>query len=272
MLTALDIINRLLNYFNIQDKPKGKAFTVVAFLANFYILYVAINHLRFPGFRLKGVLYLLLFLVFLYFIGLNFLYYYTDKATKYDISPWVERKLGGNVKAQEAALAAYTQVQTPAAGVFKDDQVLPASVTVNTQQQANLDKLVTQLQEHGLMTMNYQGLDDELIAKVADQTQRPVPAMGAPLQLPYYVLTQRADGQFVLEGGLNQFETAELATITHIGLTPIADAAASYQVVAADAVLTGGEQRRLRRSGLVTEKQMFTINVRLAYKNPDEMR
>lgn len=59
MLTALDILNRLLSYFNIQDKAKGKAFTIVAFVANFYLLYTAIQGLRYPGYRLQGLLFLL---------------------------------------------------------------------------------------------------------------------------------------------------------------------------------------------------------------------
>jgi hypothetical protein len=40
----------MLSYFNIQDKAKGKAFTVVAFVANFYLLYAAIQGLRYPGY------------------------------------------------------------------------------------------------------------------------------------------------------------------------------------------------------------------------------
>lgn len=266
MLTALDLINRLLNYFNIQDKPKGKAFTVVAFLANFYLLYVAINHLRFPGFRVKGVLYLLLFLVLLYFIFLNFLYYYTDKTFKYDISAWVEQRLGGNTKAQEAAMAAYTPDQTPSSGYFADHQVLPAPVTMTMVQRDNLTKLVAALQTHGLMVTNYQGFDDQVIAKIAAQTQHPVQAMGTPLPLPYADFVQE-DDQWVIKGGLNRLDAMSLATVTHIGLTPITEAISSYKIVVADVVLQGGEQKRLTRSGLVTETVPYTVNVRLAYKN-----
>lgn len=93
MLTVIDIINRVLGYFNVADKPKGKAFTWVALIANFYLLYVAIQNLRYPDFRIRGALFMLAFVVFLYFIGLNFLYYFTNKTTKFDISPKVENGL-----------------------------------------------------------------------------------------------------------------------------------------------------------------------------------
>ena len=65
MLTVIDIINRVLGYFNVADKPKGKAFTWVALIANFYLLYVAIQNLRYPDFRIRGALFMLAFVVFL---------------------------------------------------------------------------------------------------------------------------------------------------------------------------------------------------------------
>ena len=95
MLTVIDIINRVLGYFNIADKPKGKAFTWIAFVANFYLLYIAIQNLRYPDFRIRGALFMLAFVVFLYFIALNFLYYFTNKTTRFDISPTVENWLLG---------------------------------------------------------------------------------------------------------------------------------------------------------------------------------
>ncbi|MDN5958356.1 MAG: hypothetical protein L0H98_09740, partial [Lacticaseibacillus paracasei] len=102
MLTVIDIINRVLGYFNVADKPKGKAFTWVALIANFYLLYVAIQNLRYPDFRIRGALFMLAFVVFLYFIGLNFLYYFTNKTTKFDISPKVEKWLGSNAAKKTA--------------------------------------------------------------------------------------------------------------------------------------------------------------------------
>ena len=103
MLTVIDIINRVLGYFNIADKPKGKAFTWIAFVANFYLLYIAIQNLRYPDFRIRGALFMLAFVVFLYFIALNFLYYFTNKTTRFDISPTVEKWLGSNSAKKTAA-------------------------------------------------------------------------------------------------------------------------------------------------------------------------
>ncbi|WP_155287792.1 DUF6681 family protein [Lacticaseibacillus zhaodongensis] len=265
MLTALDLINRLLNYFNIQDKPKGRAFTIVAFLANFYILYVALNALRYKGFRLQGLAFLLLFLVFLYFIVLNFVYYFTDKTAKFDISPVIEKALGGNSKAKKAAEEAYTQTESPVNGVFTNDQVLPATLKISANNQVAIDKLVDALQAQSLLTLDYHGLDDNTLARVATKKAAPVLAMGAPLPLPFFELRHTLDNRWVIVGGMNSLDYTELAEVETIGLTPIEQAANQYKLAAAQVVLTGGPQKRPARSGLMEITEPFTIEAQLAY-------
>jgi hypothetical protein len=265
MLTALDVINRLFSYLNIQDKPKGKAFTVVAFVANFYILYVAINHLRFPGYRLRGFLYLLLFFVFLYFIFLNYVYYFTKRSFKYDISPIIEKALGGNAKAHLEAEKAYTQTVDNGNGVFDTNHVLPAKLVIDDNEQLAINNLVDALQKQGILTLDYHGLSDEELSKITRKTASPVLAMGAPLPLPYYELQETLDHRWVISGGLNALESAELATVEAIGLTPIEDAAKQYQLAAARVVLTGGPQKRPGRSGLMKTTEPFGIEARIAF-------
>lgn len=270
MLTALDLVNRLLNYFNIQDKPKGRAFTVVAFIANFYILYVAINALRYKGFRLEGAAFLLLFLVFLYFIILNFVYYFTDKTAKFDISPKIEKALGGNSKAKKAAEEAYTQTKSPVNGVFANEQVLPTKLRITANNQLAINKLVENMQAQSLLTLDYHGLDDNALARVAANNQVPLLAMGAPVPLPYFELRHTLDNRWVIMGGLNSLENTELATVESIGLTPIKQAADKYKLAAAQVVLTGGPQKRPARSGLMEITVPFTIEAQLAYVDANE--
>jgi len=267
MLTFLDIINRMLGYFNIQDRPKGQVFTVVAFIANFYLLYIAIQNLRYAGFRIRGALFLLAFIALLYFIILNFIYFFTNKKAPFDISPKIEKMLGGNQaqkKAAEQALAAQTQA-SPASGVFAEDKILPATTTISEDQQANLDQLVTDLVTQGAMALNYQGLDDAALARVATQTQQPVLAMGGPVELPFFSLQPTGD-QLVVMGGLNALSAQPLGTIDSIGLMPVATAQAQYDFAVAHAYVTGGEAKRLGRSGLMTIKQPYTLTVQVAYQ------
>ncbi|WP_125702716.1 DUF6681 family protein [Lacticaseibacillus daqingensis] len=266
MLTALDLLNRMLSYFNIQDKAKGKAFTVVAFGANFFLLYQAIRHLRYPGFRLAGTLFLLAFFVLLYFIVLNFIYYYTDKQLKWDISPKVEKALGGNPQAMRAAeqQLARTSQTGAASGLFDEDRVLPTSVAIAPAQQENLNALVATLQAQGALTVDYQGLDERAVARVARQTKQPVMAIGGPFELPFYAL-QPVGADLVVMGGLNALTPMPLATVTRVGLMPVAAALADYDLAAAHVYLTGGEVMQPGRSGLIKQTTPYTLTVQLAY-------
>ncbi|KRK11067.1 hypothetical protein FD51_GL001246 [Lacticaseibacillus zeae DSM 20178 = KCTC 3804] len=268
MLTVIDIINRVLGYFNIADKPKGKAFTWVAFFANFYLLYVAIENLRYPDFRIRGALFLLAFVVFLYFIALNFLYYFTNKTTRFDISPTVEKWLGSN-GAKKTAVENELKTQlgaAPANGVFSQEQLLTADVTLTDDQQANLDALVASLVKQGVLSLNYQGLDDKAIERVAQETQKPVLAIGAPYPLPFFDL-QHVNDQLIITGGLNALTAKPIATVERVGLLPVEKAAQDYHLVAANVFLIGGEQKLLGRSGLRKESQPYSLTVQLAYQD-----
>ena len=266
MLTALDVLNRLLSYFNIQDKAKGKAFTVVAGAANFYILYLAVTCLRYPGYRIKGVLFLLLFLVLLYFVVLNVIYYYTDKTVPFDISPKVEKLLGGNPERMKEAESALTrQNQSGAAsGLFADQQLLPTTVISSDAQQHALADLVDQLVKTGALTLNYQGLDERAVLRVAQHSHQPVSAMGGPFDLPYFRLSQE-NGHLLVYGGLNALQPVVLGEITQVGLMPVKQAEKDYQLAAAHVFLQGGESKRPGRAGLLIEHAPYTISVQVAY-------
>ena len=70
------------------------------------------------------------------------------------------------------------------------------------EQQANLDTLVDSLVKQGVLSLNYQGLDDKAVGRVAQETQQPVLAIGAPFPLPFFDL-QHLDSKLVITGGLN---------------------------------------------------------------------
>ncbi|WP_461213912.1 DUF6681 family protein [Lacticaseibacillus sp. GG6-2] len=267
MLTALDILNRLLSYFNIQDKAKGKAFTVVAFVANFYLLYTAIQGLRYPGYRLQGLLFLIGFLVLEYFIVLNVFYYYTDKQLKFDISPKVEKALGGNQAQMKAAENSLTksQLSGPASGLFQDDALLPTTISISPTQQNNLDALVARLVTQGNLSTNYAGLDDHAIARVARRSHQPVAAIGNLVELPFFKVVAEGD-TLVVYGGVNALSSTPVATVQRVGLLPVRDAKAEYQLAAAHVYLTGGESKQMGRKSLMTRSEPYGLTVQLAYQ------
>ena len=271
MLTALDILNRLLGYFNIQDKAKGKAFTVVAFVANFYLLYTAIQGLRYPGYRLQGLAFLIGFLLLEYFIVLNAVYYYTDKQLKFDISPTIEKLLGGNqaqLKAAESKLANNT-MSGPASGLFKADNILPTAIDISPAQQRNLDALVQHLQANGHLAANYSGLDDRAIMHVAAQSHQPVYAIGNLVELPFFKVVAETGGVVVV-GGVNALNVQPLATIVSVGLLPVKQAQKQYKLAAAHVYLTGGQSKLMGRRSLITKEEPYSLTVQLAYTLRDK--
>ncbi len=104
----------------------------------------------------------------------------------------------------------------PASGVFTQDQLLTADVTMTAEQQANLDDLVASLVKQGVLSLNYQGLDDKAISRVAQETQQPVLAIGAPFPIPFFDL-QHTDHELIITGGLNALMAKPLATIERVG-------------------------------------------------------
>ncbi|KRM87576.1 DUF6681 family protein [Lacticaseibacillus thailandensis] len=269
MLTALDIVNRIFGYFNIQDKPKGRVFTIIAFFANFYLLYVAVANLRYAGYRIRGALFLTLFLVLLYFIYLNFMYYFTNKKAPADISPVIERALGGNAKARKAAAQAFVQKETPTAGVFTESQLLPTTLVIGSHQQRNIDRLAKRMEETGVMTLDYQGVSDRVLNEVAQQTAQPVLAMGKPVLLPYFELAQHGK-RWIIRGGLNELDATELAEVVTVGLSPIAEAQSQFNLALASVTLSGGPQKEPGRSGLRDAFAKFTIEAKVAYVNTNK--
>jgi hypothetical protein len=110
----------------------------------------------------------------------------------FDISPKVEKLLGGNqaqLKAAESKLA-QNNLATPASGLFQDAKLLPTAVAISPSQQVNLDALVEHLITNGHLAMNYSGLDEHAVMRVAQKTHKPVAAIGAMVELPFFELRE----------------------------------------------------------------------------------
>ena len=93
MLTVLDLINHYLGYFTTNSKTKGRIYTVVGAGGVWYLLYLAYRFFV-NGHWLRGALIAAVFLLLLYFVILNIIYYFTKHTSKWDVSPRIEKLLG----------------------------------------------------------------------------------------------------------------------------------------------------------------------------------
>lgn len=232
----LALINQWLGFFNVRSQARGRIYSLVGFVANFYLLYVGVRFLI--NHQIWGFLFLAAFVLLLYFAVLNLIYYFTDKTVKWDISPWIDHLLGGDKAEGEAALKT-----VPANGLYRRDQVLAATLVFTAEERQNLIDLFDQMIQAGLVEQNYGHLSRSEIKKVI-AAHGVISANYPGTLLPYFDLKYASRG-LVVYGGLNQFSAKPLGLIVKVGLSDALTAAQGYQLSLASVVIHGGQSRRL---------------------------
>lgn len=273
MFSFLGMINSYIGYFSMNAKLKSQIYTVLGTVGNFYLLYVAYRFFA-NGFVLRGLLYILAFLVLAYFAYLNILYYFTkDRQSKYDITPKIEKLLG--IKAKDH-LAEYEEdrgrmpgyVQTN--GIFRDEEFLPSTVMTNAGQQSSIQALVTKLTGIGYLSLDYGGIsDDDMLELTRSGKADSFPALKHPVALPYFELVNH-DGHLLIYGGSNQMEAAPLGEVRTIGLLSAMEAAGRYKLSIATACITGGPYKVAGRTSMIEKPADFTLEVQIAYRDSEK--
>lgn len=181
MFSILDMINHALGYVNVNVKIKNQIYIGIGIAGNLYLGYVAIRLMQ-NGAWLRGILYMLVFLALIYFITLNVIYYFTNKTAKYDLSPRIEKLLGGKPKealaAEKQAQQSQQQPYIPANGIFDGQELLPATVKTSRAEQENVHQIVDQLQAANIVRLDYGGLTDDAIIQQAQATVNPFMRLG----------------------------------------------------------------------------------------------
>nr|WP_318766959.1 DUF6681 family protein [Lactiplantibacillus carotarum] len=197
MFSILDMINHALGYVNVNVKIKNQIYIGIGIAGNLYLGYVAIRLMQ-NGAWLRGILYLLVFLALIYFITLNVIYYFTNRTAKYDLSPKIEKLLGGKPKealaAEQQAQQNQNQPYIPANGIFDGQELLPATVRTSRQEQINVHQIVDQLQAANIVRLDYGGLSDTDIMRQAKSTGDPVYAIGQGFKFPFHNLNSKTIG------------------------------------------------------------------------------
>ena len=96
MLTILDGISRFLFYLNISQKYLNRLYTIAASIPIFYIFKLALRFYAEKNTHLF-LTNMLLFIFFLYFLILNFMYYFLGKNSRFDITQYFAKVLPDEV-------------------------------------------------------------------------------------------------------------------------------------------------------------------------------
>lgn len=232
----LALINQWLGFFSVRSKIRGRVYTIIGTLANFYLLYVAIRLIS--NGRLRGWLILAVFLLLLYFSILNLIYYFTDKTVAWDISPWIDRLLGGQDRSEENKT-----VTMPANGLYSRDQVLSAVISIDQYQAENLNNIYHRLNDAGLISDNYNSLSKSEIRRYLESHQT-MPANFPGTLLPFFDLKYSPAG-LIIYGGVNQMNSYPIGLITKVGLQDAIVALQEYRLSLASVVLLSPENYTL---------------------------
>lgn len=268
MFSFFGTIAAYLGYINLSLRLKNQIYTILASLGNFYLLYVAYRFFI-NGFMWRALLFIAAFLVIAYFAYLNFLYYFTNKKSRFDISPKIERFLGIEAKDPLSEIKPNLVnhpgfIQTN--GLFEHENLLPATVKVSLQQQENLSELVKKLQALGYVNLNYGNQDEKTLLSLAQQQKQPLYAL-TPIALPYFELKETPTGIYVY-GGINQLEVVQLAQLKTIGLLEAKAALQEYDLFLATVVVNQGPYRLAGRAGLMPEHRgEYGLDIKVAYRN-----
>lgn len=265
MLTFLDMINHSLGYFNVNSKLKNQIYTVVGFVGDFYLLYVTVRLFQ-NGVWLRGILFAFAFLALMYAVAMNFIYYFTNKTTKLDPSPKIEKLLGGR-RVGEREQEKKVGPEIPANGLFTNDNILPADVAINNHEQANLRKVVKQLIDNNLLVADYSHLSEK---EIVNDEEEPVPALNSGQTVPYFELVQ-IGSRLEIYVGMNQMERLAVGHLASVGLTTIETAQKNYQLFLANVFIEGGPVKMSGRSkNALKRDQPYTLSVKVAYKTKSQ--
>ncbi|GAB5054473.1 MULTISPECIES: DUF6681 family protein [Pediococcus] len=277
MFTVIDMINHYLGYINVNLKLKNRIYTIIGFVGNFYMLYLAFRFFE-NGRWVRGLGFIAIFLIFLYFLIMNIFFYFTKKAPPFDISPKIEKLLDGKpreVSENEELRQRLHQHErgrraiVPSTGIFEKNTILPATIKSTQREVYNINQLAEQMIQNNFAMADYEGLsDDEIITHLQDSNDSAVYAIGEGIPFPYFELREE-NGEANIYAGMNQMNLYRIGHVASVGLSNYFDAKKQYQLYLAQAVLIGGQRKFAGRSTLMTEESPYAAKIQMAYQKRD---
>ncbi len=275
MFSFLDMINHYLGYFNINVTLKSRIYTILGFLGDIYLFYISFRFLQ-NKFYSRGLLILAVSIILFYFVICNFFYYFTKHQPWFDISPkiakWLHiqehpKEIQANSKMGNTMLRENRGPDVPANGVFDNQHVLPAKLSMTVSEQGNLNRLVAQMSQRKLFRADYDGMSDSKIYELLKVNGgQPIFAIGKGVMLPYFEM-RRENQSLVVYAGLNQADTYRVGSIQRVGLQSIRSVDLSdLKLYLASVELFGGPYKEIGRAGVLEHGQDYTLRASVAYK------
>ncbi|AMV68850.1 DUF6681 family protein [Pediococcus damnosus] len=275
MFSIIDMINHYLGYININLKLKNRIYTVIGFIGNFYMLYLAYRFFE-NGRWVRGLGFIAVFLIFLYFLIMNIYYYFTTKKAPFDISPKIEKLLGGKPREAEENERLRSrgnrgrQSVVPSTGIFEKNSILPATIKSNQRETHNIQVLADQMIRNNFVVADYSGLsDDEILDHLQSSNETEMNAIGEGMPFPYFELREE-NSEANIYAGMNQMNLMRIGRVASVGLSDYFSAKKQYELYLAQAVLIGGPRKFAGRSSLMSEEAPYEAKIQMAYKKRED--
>lgn len=269
MFSFLDLINHSLGYFNINTRLKNRIYTIVALLGDGYLIYVTARLLM-NKVWLRGLLYCLAVIFVTYFVYLNFVFFFLGKTSRFDfLSPYLRPLLAEEENHSRREHYRQQTVNTASNGIYHNEETIPAKFEADSLEQRNLNKVVQQLLDEGLVTANFNGMTGEEIVKQYQETGQPVDAIDANQVPPYFELIHnRRTKRMEIAIGVNQMQRRAVGHITQVGLTDIHTAHDKFRLYLANVTIVGGPHKIPGRHGsTIMMSGDYKLIVQVAYRN-----
>ncbi|GLB46574.1 hypothetical protein WR164_05530 [Philodulcilactobacillus myokoensis] len=271
MFSFLDFINRILNYIDIDTKIKSRIYIIVGFLANIYLFYVSFKFIH-NGFMTRGIVFFLVALFLLYFVYLNYFYYFTEKQAPFDLSSKIMHKLG--IKPREPKNTSLRGRQSGiqnvrgaiSNGYFKENRMMPAILSSNPSEVERINQVADDLINDHLMTANYFGSSDVRINRALKENgDKPIYAIGKGCYVPYFLLKFES-GKYNVYIGINQANRLLVGHLTQIGMQKINQIDHNrVDIFLASVLLVGGPFKTEGRLNPVEHHQNYQLKLKIAF-------
>lgn len=267
MFSFLNLLSQGLGYFgfiNIGSRGNrvlNQIYTTAGILGDLYLFYAG-SRFIINGFIIHGVLLVVASVALVYFLYINFYYYFLKREAPFDVSPVIEKKLGLK-QFNEEATHSLTHLQNlhqrdDRDAVHEIRQSIPAHLITTQQTRRNLQALVQDLIKGDHLNTDYAGLSyHQIFKRLKQDHHRPVYAIGAGALVPFYQL-RHIDNEWRVFAGNDKFHARYVGKIARIGLQPIQEVnqhAHSWVPVLTSVILVGGPYQMMGRSRVYQHHQ-----------------
>lgn len=269
MFTLLDGLNRFLSYFNLKIKVKNRLYIVLGAITTAYIGYLTWNFFQYNAYG-RGVIYLLIFLVLLYFLVLNILYYFFDKNVKWDITPLFEKfaqvdsaedSNNSAKKSQGGMYGGKMVIYDETKQNLNDYQTFDTTLEYLEKSQESLEQLVEFMLTNHLVEKNSKKAKKPLVKKKAAVEK--IYELDAGIEIPSFAIeTDKEDLCLLI--GLNATERAPIASIKEIGGVSANKMKETYDIVGKSAKIVGGKYTEYQNGTIHSDKEPYTIQLQVA--------